>query len=87
MTEPASPTILWHDTSSPLVTRILSILRVKGMVSEELISEILQISSRSCRDCCLEIADCGIITPVYVGETLMWRHISEKNTIGVQRNE
>ena len=76
MTESVSPTILWHDTSSPLATRMLSILRVKGMVSEELISEILQISSRSCRDCCLEIADCGI-TPVYVGR-LLWRHISEK---------
>jgi hypothetical protein len=68
---------IWNDTHSPLATRILAFLRDKGMASEELISEMLCISSYTCRETCLKISNCGIIAPEHIRETLMWRHISE----------
>ena len=74
-----APIVLWWDEETPLDLRILAFLRKVGMASEELLSEKLNLSTRACRDLCLDLAKSGILTYRQREYTVMWGLISEAN--------
>jgi len=72
-----APIVLWWDKEAPLDLRILTFLRKVGMASEELLSEKLNLSTRACRDICLDLAEDGILAYRQKEYTVMWGLISE----------
>ncbi|MDD4455664.1 MAG: hypothetical protein PHI67_10205 [Candidatus Methanomethylophilaceae archaeon] len=71
--------IYWRDTGYPTAGRILAFLRERGMASEDLMTEMLGISSRECREFCLELARTRQISYEHHRGTLMWRHLAEEH--------